>query len=159
MAEILIQNIAPDRPDLSRSQIDARLIGLDGVVAVQEDGHNWGPGETRQGWLNAGYPPEGYHWNFLLLKAPGVAVADIKAMLESHWVDLPTDDPEYEPNADPMDNRRKVFLREWALDLTDLNAQHRDTLATTGELTFTNWGSARRAIKSRVDGRDFPQNG
>ena len=157
MAEGLILNIAPDRPDLARSELDAKLLCIDDIVTVQEDGWPWSPNESRSAWIKAGFDAVDWSWNTMLYKWPGVPVADVVAMLEPHRVPLDPSDPDYSEFADDADNVRTVYRRRWKLDLGSLAPSDRDRLHTTGELMVRNWSKARKTIKSKVDGSDFPQ--
>ncbi len=155
MAEILIKNIAPDRPDMTPGDREARIVPLDGVVAVRENGHEWGAGETMAAYISAGGTPETYHWNFLLLRVPGVGAVFLQDMIQPVLEPIMPGDPDYYVDADEADRWRRTHLREWRLDLSKFSPPQRQKLTEDAELTITNWGQARRAIRSVVDGRGF----
>lgn len=86
-------------------------------VAVREDGHVWGAKE--------GLP------NFVKVKIPGVAAVTVEELISEQLEDGTGAD--YFENGERATYRR----RRWRVLVSDIPAQIRQTLLTTGEVTVT----------------------
>ncbi len=154
MAEIQIKNVAPDRPDLTAEQIAERIVPLGGIVAIRDDGFEWGHGDTFAAHKAKGFAPAQFSWKFLLLKIPGEGPIFLEGLITPRRVPIESAS-ELALVADEQDLKRRTHLREWVFDLTRLAQPQRDELALEGELIIPTWKEARRAMRSVIDGRRF----
>jgi hypothetical protein len=129
MAEILFMNRS-NGPNAAHWK-------LGDIVAVQEDGHEWGLLEAKSKWIAAGRI--GAEWNgaFFLLKLPSVTVAQVEQFL----ADFPT-------ATDAQGGRRL-----WRFNVESLTANQLNSLIAKGEFV-SNVDLTEAQIKDKIRRKD-----
>lgn len=102
-------------------------------VVVQPDGHEWGLEESKQAWLAAGRAEAGWPGHFVIVKIPGVTVAQVERVIEPQ-----AEDDSGVPTLEEDGITSRIFRRRrWRVLVDDIPAAIRNQLLTNGEITVT----------------------
>jgi hypothetical protein len=129
MAEILFMN-RTNGPDAAHWKIGD-------IVAVKEDGHEWGLEESKSKWIAAGRIGAEWTGAFFLLKLPGVTVAQVEQFLADF------------PAATATQGGRRL----WRFNVESLTANQLNSLITKGEFV-SNVDLTEAQIKDKIRRKD-----
>ena len=128
MAELLIKAVDAALPDPRK---DLGCFKAGDIVVVREDGWGWGLEESRP-------PADG--GKFVLVKLPGVTVAQLTAFWARKWGDHPE-----------SPDRESGRIRRAAFRLDSLPAPAREAVLGTGEHR-ANWNAIRAFLRDKQTG-------
>ncbi len=101
-------------------------------VTVQPDGHVWGLEESKQAWLAAGRLAADWPGHFVIVKIPGVSVAQVERV-----VDRQTEDDTGVEQVDAGGTPKTFRRRRWRVLVDNIPNAIKNQLLTNGEVTVT----------------------